>query len=113
MKENQQNPDTMDEGEMLDTLKILKRTGRLVGGVWVTGTMAGHRFDALVFPQHAEVESYELGKSKISKLWVKNTATGETVVNFDRGWDIEPTTLAARKIVDLLCAGLADTIFSR
>ena len=113
MNENKKNPDQMDEEEMLETLKITKRTGRPVGGTWVQGTMAGHRFDALVFPEHAEVPDYELEESRISKLWIKNTATGQTVANFDRGWDIEPTTLAARKIVDLLASGLAELIFSR
>jgi hypothetical protein len=40
-----------------------------VGGTWVIGLVAGHRFQALVFPAHAESPEYELGESQISKLW--------------------------------------------
>lgn len=111
-KKNTKTTKTTDAGEMLETLKITKRTPRAVGGTWVTGTIAGHKFDALVFPEHAEFESYELGDSKISKLWIKNIEENHVVANFDRGWDLEPTTQAARQIVDLLAAGLADTIFA-
>lgn len=100
----------MDGGEMLDTLKIIKIKGRKsVGGVWVTGTMAGHRFEALVFAEHAECESYELDDSRISKLNIREE-NGREVAKFDRGWDREPTTDAARKITDLLAAGLAELI---
>ena len=35
-------------------LKITKTTRRAAGaGTWICGTIAGHRFDALVFPEHA------------------------------------------------------------
>jgi len=38
-----------------DDLRITKTTRRAAGaGTWVCGTIAGHRFDALVFPEHAE-----------------------------------------------------------
>ena len=102
-------PDPCDE---LGTLRITKVQPRAsCGGSWATGTIAGHRFEALVFPEHAEQPGYELGGSRISKLWLRDTASGATVANFDRGWDINPTTDAARRIVDLLAAGLAETVF--
>ena len=110
-KKNTKTTKTTDAGEMLDTLKITKREGRKVGGTWISGTIAGHKFDALVFPEHAECESYELGTSRISKLWIKNIEENREVTNFDRGWDVEPTTPAARQIVDLLAAGLAELVF--
>lgn len=108
-------PVPTDPVEMLETLKITKidRQGCSGGGSWVSGRIAGHRFEALVFPEHAERESYELDKSRISKLWLKNTITGETVANFERGWDIRPTTDDAQQIVDLLSAGLAETVFGK
>jgi hypothetical protein len=73
--------------------------------------MAGHRFDALVFAEHAEVPEYELNDSRISKLWVQRTADRATVANFDRGWDLRPTTIVAEQIVDLLAAGLAEHVY--
>lgn len=101
-----------DAGEILDTLRITQIKPRTsCGGSWVIGTLAGHRFEALVFPEHAESEAFELGESRISKLWVGRIDDNITVVNFDRGWDIRPATPRARTIVDLLAGGLAEHIF--
>ena len=58
-----------------DDLRITKTTRRAAGsGTWVCGTLHGHRFDALVFPEHAENAEWELGDSRISKLWIKRLA---------------------------------------
>lgn len=107
--------DTDGEDDLLSTLRITRNAGRRSagggGGRWVGGTIAGHSFEALVFPEHAECESYELDKSRISKLWLREKRTRTTVANFDRGWDIRPTTPLAARLVDLLAAGLAETIF--
>jgi len=102
-----------DAGEMLDTLVITRVEPRnlLSKGTWVEGTMAGHRFEALVFPEHAANPDYELGESRISKLWIQRIEDRVTVYNWDRGADIEPATTLAGQIVDLLAAGLAETIF--
>ena len=35
------------------------------------------------------------------------------VLNFDRGWDIEPANDTVWAIVDFLAAGLADTIYRK
>ncbi|MGE5192913.1 MAG: hypothetical protein ACM3U2_10450 [Deltaproteobacteria bacterium] len=79
--------------EIGDDLEITKTTRRAAGaGTWVCGRMNGHRFDALVFPAHAENADYELGDSRISKLWVQRLADKTEVANFDRGWDVRPTT---------------------
>ena len=109
----QTNPSNPDPADMLATLKISTTTRRSYGGggTWTSGSIDRHTFQALVFPEHAESASFELGTSRISKLWIKSQATGETVANFDRGWDIEPTTDAAKTIVDLLAAGLAEHVF--
>ena len=106
-----------DDMKALDTLATLriKKTDRRhsVGGTWVTGTIAGHFFEALVFPKHAECETYELGDSRISKLYMRRSADRQTVANFDRGWDIQPTNDVARELVDLLAAGLAELVFGQ
>lgn len=95
-----------------DDLQILKTTRRAAGaGTWVIGTVAGHRFDALVFSEHAECPDYELGTSRISKLWIKRLADNQCVANFDRGWDTRPTTKLAEAIVDFLAAGLAEHVY--
>jgi hypothetical protein len=88
------------------------KKGRAAGGVWIDGTLAGHRFQALVFADHAECEEYELGTSKISKLWVQCLADKKGVFNWDRGMDQPAETDLAQAIVDFLAAGLADLIYA-
>jgi hypothetical protein len=98
--------------EIGNDLRITKTTRRASGGgTWVDGTIAGHRFQALVFPEHAECHEYELGDSRISKLWLQRIADKTTVVNFDRGWDHRPANAAAAAIVDFLAAGLAELVY--
>ena len=105
--------DGIDASEVLDTLvikKVQRRTS--AGGAWVRGTIAGHRFDALVFPEPATNREWEVGgDSRISKLWVERISDRATVYNWDRGADVEPATEMAGVIVDLLAAGLADAIW--
>jgi len=109
MKKRNTKPDA---SAILDTLQITKiKPRKSCGGSWVLGTIAGHKFEALVFPEHAESEAFELGDSRISKLWVRRIDDDATVVNFDRGWDVLPATPRAATIVDLLAAGLAEHVF--
>ena len=100
----------IDAGEDLEVTKIERRAK--FGGAWVRGTLNGHRFDALVFPEHAENAEYEIGDSKISKLWVQRIADKTQVYNWDRGLDVSAQTPDAQKIVDFLCAGLADYTYA-
>ena len=101
------------EFDLASDFRITKTTRRAAGGgTWVCGTIAGHRFDALVFPEHAESEEYELGRSKISKLWVQRLADKQTVFNWDRGMDQPATSDLAQAIVDFLAAGLADLTYA-
>lgn len=94
-------------------LQIAKTTRRAAGyGTWVSGTIAGHRFDALVFSEHSENEDYELGNSRISKLWLQRIEDKQTVFNWDRGLDVDAQTDLAQAIVDFLAAGLADSIYA-
>jgi hypothetical protein len=106
------NRDETQAIDIGDDLVIRKTTRRASGGgTWVIGTLNGHRFDALVFPEHADCPNYELDDSRISKLWLQRLADKQEVVNFDRGWDVHPKTEIAQAIVDFLAAGLADHIY--
>ena len=101
----------MTNDDLGDDLEITRITRQAAGaGTWVCGRLAGHRFDALVLPEQAEVAEYELGDSQISKLWLQRLADRQTVCNFDRGWDQQPTTEIAAQIADFLCAGLAHQV---
>src|SRR5262249_50439166 len=82
-------------------------------GVWVTGRLAGHRFEALVFEQRAQRPEWELQASCISKLWLRREADKRIVFNWDRGPDVPPADATVTEIVDFLAAGLADHVFSR
>src|ERR1043166_381731 len=115
VKENAMTNVTNDETDGLDLLdsmqitKIERRTS--AGGAWVVGTMGGHRFEALVFPEHAENPEYEIDDSRISKLWLQRIEDRATIFNWDRGADIEAAKPFAAKIVGLLSAGLAEFIY--
>lgn len=92
-----------------DDLVITKHTRRRsAGGTWVAGTLNGHRFEALVFPAHAENPEWEIGDSRISKLWVQRLADRKTVYNWDRGMDVPAADGTVEAIVGFLCAGLAN-----
>jgi hypothetical protein len=98
--------------ELGDDLVITTTTRRVSGGgTWVNGTIADHRFQALVFPEHADCPEFELGDSRISKLWLQRIADKATVLNFDRGWDVRPTDATATAVMDFLAAGLADHVY--
>lgn len=96
-----------------DDLQITKTERRKVGGTWVSGTIHGHRFDALVFPEPAENDEYEIEDSRISKLWVQRISDRRTVYNWDRGADVEAADDTAQQIVEFLCAGLAESIYNK
>ena len=102
---NTKPQDNTDIGYDLEITKMTKRDS--APGTWVHGRIAAHRFQALVFSEHAEEPEFELGESRISKLWIQRNAERKTVCNFDRGWDIQPTDATVAAIVDFLAEGLA------
>ena len=105
---------TIDAFDIGDDLQITKTTRRAAGaGTWVIGTIAGYKFNALVFPEHADCPDYELGDSRISKIWLQRLSDKTCVANFDRGWDIHPSTKIATVIVDFLAAGLAEHTYNK
>ena len=94
----------------LDITKVTRRASG--GGTWVCGTVNGeYRFDALVFPEHAENREWEIGDSRISKLWVQRLADKRTVYAWDRGEDSPALTGEATALVEFLCTGLADFVY--
>jgi hypothetical protein len=100
--------------ELGDDLRITKISRRSSGaGTWVCGTIAGHRFDALVFPEHADNPEWEIGDSRISKLGVQQLADRRQVFNWDRGADVAAADPVTSAIVDFLCAGLADYVYAQ
>jgi len=107
---NATNPEDLDVGF---DLEITQTTRRAAGaGTWVCGTLSGHRFDALVFPEHADNPDWEIGDSRISKLWVQRIADKRQVFNWDRGADVPAADATTQAIVDFLAGGLADHIYS-
>lgn len=95
-----------------DDLTITQTTRRAGGaGRWARGIVGGYRFDALVFPEHADNTDYEIGDSRISKLWVQRLADRATVYNWDRGLDVPANDATVQQIVDFLSAGLAELIY--
>ena len=107
---NANETNDLDVGHDLVITKTSRRASG--GGTWVCGRLSGHRFDALVFPEHAECPDYEIGDSKISKLWVQRLADKQQVFNWDRGLDVPAADATAQAIVDFLCAGLAEHTYA-
>src|SRR5690242_8325397 len=104
--------DTNDDLDVGHDLEITKTTRRASGGgTWVCGTMSVHRFDALVFAEHADDADWEIGDSRISKLWVQRLTDKQTVFNWDRGADIQANDELTQAIVDFLAGGHADHIY--
>lgn len=103
----------IDPQEILATPRITKVTHRAyANGAWTCGTIAGHRFEALTFPAHALNQSYEIGDSRISKLWVGDPDNRQ-VYCWDRGLYVSPQTPLAAAIVDVLTAGLSETVWGQ
>jgi len=100
------------EQDLDDDLMITQVVQREIApGTWVSGRMHGHRFEALVFAEHAANADWELGDSRISKLWIQRLADGQVVFNWDRGPDIPAADEVAGAIADFLAGGLADYVY--
>jgi hypothetical protein len=101
---------TQAQPEFGDDLAFTTRPRESCGGTWVVGLVAGHRFQALVFPGPADDPTWELDTSRISKLWVQRLADGAVVFNFDRGLDLPAQDQAAARVVEFLTANLAGRV---
>jgi hypothetical protein len=106
------NMTTNDDLDVGFDLEITKVTRQAAGAVtWVCGTLSGHRFDALVFPEHAADSDWEIGHSRISKLFIRRLSDRRIVFNWDRGADVPAADELTKAIVDFLTGGLADHIY--
>jgi hypothetical protein len=101
--------DDLDVGFDLEIKKVTRRASG--GGTWICGTLSGHRFDALVFPEHADNPEWEIGDSRISKLFIQRLYDKQTVFNWDRGADIPAQDRLVACIVDFVAGGLADHVY--
>ena len=68
-----------------DDLVVSTIKPRRVGGTWLIGSVAGHRFTALIFPKHARERAWEIGDSSISKLCLHRLKDREVVFAWERG----------------------------
>lgn len=93
------------------TLQLRPLFKRPAGGTWIDGCVAGYRFNALAFGQHAMCPTYELNGSRISKLWIQRLQDQRTVFNWDRGLDVQATDAEVDALIRELCAVLAEIAY--
>ena len=104
----------MTEHDLDLTITKISNRNRTAGGSWVQGKINDeYRFDALVFADHADQESFELNQSKISKLWIQRLSDRKVMFNFDRGLDVSAVNTEVQVVVDFLCEGLSDSVFGQ
>jgi hypothetical protein len=80
-------------------------------GDWATGRIGAFSFQAKVYPEHAKVANYEIGRSRISKLELRRLDNDAVAYAWDRGLDTPAIDAAAQAAVDALAAQLADLCF--
>ena len=85
-------------------LQLLETMTVQMDGRWLKGTIDGYEFFALVFQVGSK---YGINEGRISKLAVRHkleslTEVSRYIINYDRGWDIEPATEEHRMILDTL-----------
>ena len=108
MNANDQRPEI---GSDFMILKTIRQTSGAES--FVIGRLNGHHFDAIVFAEHPKYPDFELGDSRITKLWLQRMADKATVASFNRSWDMRPATDIAQAIVDFLAANLAKHIYGK
>lgn len=65
---------------------------------WFKGEYMDYSFTAMVFE---EPSKYGIEGGKVSKLCIKD-GSGDWLVNYDRGWDVEPTESVIDDYKDVL-----------
>lgn len=61
------------------------RVEKAFNSTWIIGTVHGHRFAAKIYPLHALDPKWELGESRISKLFVRRQEDCHIAFAWDRG----------------------------
>ena len=85
-------------------MQLLESMTVQMDGRWLRGTIDGYEFFALVFQTGSK---YGINGGRISKLAVRHkleslTEVSRYIINYDRGWDIEPATEEHKLILDTL-----------
>ena len=85
-------------------MQLLESMTVQMDGRWLRGTIDGYEFFALVFQTGSK---YGINEGRISKLAVRHkleslTDVSRYIINYDRGWDIEPKTEEHKLILDTL-----------
>ena len=85
-------------------LRLLETMTVQMDGRWLKGTIDGYEFFALIFQTGSK---YGINGGRISKLAVRHkleslTEVSRYIINYDRGWDIEPATEEHKLILDTL-----------
>ena len=85
-------------------MQLLQTMTVQMDGRWLRGTIDGYEFFALVFQIGSK---YGINEGRISKLTVRHkleilTEVSRYIINYDRGWDIEPATEDHKLILDTL-----------
>ena len=85
-------------------MQLLESMTVQMDGRWLRGTIDGYEFFALVFQKGSK---YGINEGRISKLAVRRkleslTDVSRYIINYDRGWDIEPETEEHKLILDTL-----------
>lgn len=65
--------------------------------MWTTGRLNGYDYQV---KNYSEGSVYGINEGRISKLHISKD--GLTIVNFDRGWDIEPVDAEVRAVYEAL-----------
>ena len=102
---------TVQPTVIADHIVLTSAKPALGSGDWVHGRVAAFRFAAKVYPEHALVQSYEIGRSRISKLELRRLDNDAIAYAWDRGLDIAAADAAAQSAVDLLAEHLANHCF--
>lgn len=64
---------------------------------FATATVQGKEYRA-IWVRFNEPSKHGIDQGRISKLWINNQDRSE-VVNYDRGWDIQPQSAEAKAIL--------------
>ena len=83
----------------MTTTFTITETKKHSGANWVEGYIGEYHYQALVFPCGSK---FGIDDGNISKLWICHQTTRKMVVNYDRGWDIEPTDENIKEMVDAI-----------
>jgi hypothetical protein len=78
---------------------------------WATGRVGAFGFCAKVFAEHAVYPSFEIGRSRISKLELHRLDDNAVVYAWDRGLVMQATDAEAQAAVDTLVTHLADHLY--